>query len=151
VYRRFGTKAALVDALAGRECRRCLTTIRDGIDPQASFLDRTVSLFVTVLSVIHEHPLLARLARVEPEAFLNELTRDGSAVFRMVREFLVRMVAEAQRNGELAPGDPIVVAEMSLRLGASFVLMPESVLPLHDEDAARDAVTELLRPLVLAG
>ncbi len=148
VYRRFGSKAALVDALAVRECRRCLRTIADALDPDASFLERSVALFITVLRVIREHPLLARLARVEPEAFLNELTRDGSAIFLMVREFLVGLVAEGQRRGELLPGDPSVLAEIGLRLGVSFVLMPDSVLPLEDEDAARSAVRALLAPLV---
>jgi AcrR family transcriptional regulator len=148
VYRRFGSKAALVDALAVRECRRCLGTISDALDPEASFLERSVTLFITVLRVIREHALLARLARVEPEAFLNELTRDNSAIFSMVREFLVGLAAEGQRRGELLPGDPSVLAEIGLRLGVSFVLMPDSVLPLEDEDAARTAVRALLAPLV---
>ncbi len=98
VYRRFGSKPALIDALAIRECRRCLSIIAEALDPQASFLERSVALFITVLKVIREHPLLARLARVEPDAFLNELTRDGSAIFLMVREFLVGVVVEAQRR-----------------------------------------------------
>jgi len=51
----------------------------------------------------------------------------------MVREFLVGLVVEGQRRGELLPGDPAVLAEMGLRLGLSFVLMPDSVLPLEDE------------------
>jgi AcrR family transcriptional regulator len=148
VYRRFGSKAALIDALAIRECRRCLSTIAEALDPQHSFLERSVALFITVLKVIREHPLLARLARVEPEAFLNELTRDGSAIFLTVREFLVGLVVEGQRQGELVPGDPSLLAEMGLRLGVSFVLMPDSVLPLDDEPAARATLTNLLKPLL---
>ncbi len=148
VYRRFGSKAALVDALAIRECRRCLATIAQARDPQAGFLDHSVTLFITVLRVIREHPLLARLAQLEPEAFLSELTRDGSAIFFMVRGFLVELVTEGQRHGELLPGDPAVLAEMGLRLGVSFVLMPDSVLPLEDESAARATVRALLEPLL---
>jgi hypothetical protein len=33
--------------------------------------------------------MVARLARVEPELLVHELTRDHGAVFRLVREFLV--------------------------------------------------------------
>jgi AcrR family transcriptional regulator len=148
VYRRFGSKSALIDALAIRECRRCLSIIAEALDPQTSFLERSVALFITVLKVIREHPLLARLARVEPEAFLNELTRDGSAIFLMVREFLVGVVMEAQRQRELIPGDPSVLAELGLRLGVSFVLMPDSVLPVDDEPATRATLTDLLQPLL---
>jgi AcrR family transcriptional regulator len=148
VYRRYASKAALVQALSVRECRRCLAAIAGSLDPEAAIDDRAASLFVAVLRVIREHPLLERLARVEPEALLGELTRDNSAVFRLVREFLVELIRTAQHDGELVPGDPEVLAELALRLGASFVLMPDSVLPLADAHATRETVRSLLGPLL---
>jgi hypothetical protein len=101
-----------------------------------------------VLNVIREHPLLERLARVEPDALLFELTRDGSAVFRLIHEFLVGLITTAQANRELPPGDPAPLAELALRLGASFVLMPHSVIALDDERATRAAVRPLLASLL---
>jgi AcrR family transcriptional regulator len=148
VYRRFGSREALLDALAVREARRCLATIAQALDRAAPIDDRLAELFVATLGVIREHPLLARLARVEPEALLLELTRDDSAVFKLVLEFLVAEIAAAQAGGELPKGDPEPLAELALRLGASFVLMPTSVLPLGDEEATRTAVRALLQPLV---
>jgi hypothetical protein len=67
-------------------------------------------------------------------------------VFRLVREFLIGLIAEGQRAGELHGGDAAVLAELWVRLGASFVLMPDSVLPLEDEAETRKAVLELLAP-----
>ncbi len=151
VYRRFGSRTALLDALAVRECRRCLETISSALDPRASATERSAAMFTATLRVIREHPMLARLASVEPEALLRELTRDDSAVFRLVREFLVGVIVEGQRAGELGSGDPSLLAELALRLGASFVLMPDSVLPLDDEAATQAAVQAILAPLVLAG
>jgi AcrR family transcriptional regulator len=148
VYRRFASKTSLVDALAVRECRRCLAVVAAAIDPDAAIVDRIATMFVTVLRVIREHPLLERLARVEPEALLGELTRDNSLVFRLVREFLVARVREAEAAGELDAVDPEVVGEIGLRLGASFVLMPDSVLPLHDEAATHATVKALLAPVL---
>jgi hypothetical protein len=46
-----------------------------------------------------------------------------------VHEFLVRIIRDGQDAGELLAGDPAVLAELWLRLGASFALMPDSVLP----------------------
>jgi TetR/AcrR family transcriptional repressor of uid operon len=153
VYRRFGSRAALVDALTVRECRRCLATIAaalepEALDPGAGFEERLAALGTATLGVIRDHPLLARLARVEPEALLGELTRDGSAVFRLVREFLVTLLRQGQETGELVAGDPEVLAEIALRLGASFVLMPDSVLPLADGRQTHAALRALLAPLV---
>jgi TetR/AcrR family transcriptional regulator, repressor for uid operon len=158
VYRRFGSRSALVDALAVRECRRCLDTIAASLDPSAPFEDRAATLFTATLKVIREHPLLERLARVEPEALLFELTRNDSEVFGLVREFLISQLRRAQESipsthppsTEPIAGDPAVVAELGVRLGASFVLMPDSVLPLNDEQAPRAAVRALVRPLTVA-
>jgi AcrR family transcriptional regulator len=147
VYRRFGARQQLVDALAARECRRCLETIRAALDPRAPVEDRAAALFITTLRVIREHPLLARLARVEPESFLRELTRDGSAVLHLVREFLVAEIRRAQQAGELVPGDPEPLAELVVRLGASFVLMPDSVLALDDERMMRETAHMLIAPV----
>lgn len=149
VYRRFGTRQALIDALAVRECRRCLDIIAAALDPDDPMPDRLVSLFTATLRVIREHPLLERLARVEPESLLRELTRDRSAVFRLVGDFLSHLIREGQRAGELVPGDPAVLAELGIRLGASFVLMPDSVLALGDEEATRQAVRAVVAPLTV--
>lgn len=137
VYRRFGSRPALVDALAVRECRRCLARIAAAAQSDERSDARLAAMFSATLHVIREHPLLARLAKVEPEALLLELTRDDSAVFRLVREFLIGLIGEGQSAGEILPGDPAVMAELALRLGASFVLMPDTILPLQDEDALR--------------
>lgn len=145
VYRRFGSKPALVDALAVRECRRCLSKIAAAIPAGAAADERIAALFTATLGVIHEHPLLARLAAFEPEALLLELTRDESAVFRLVREFLVGMIRASQESGELVDIDPAGLAEVALRLGASFVLMPDTVLPLDDADALRRLIATIVR------
>jgi AcrR family transcriptional regulator len=144
VYRRFGSRTALIDALAVRECRSCLTTISASLAPAAGAGERLAALFTATVTVIREHPLLARLASFEPEALLFELTRDDSAVFRLVRDFLVGIIEHGQDAGELAPGDPELLAELAVRLGASFVLIPETVLPIADERAVRALIAPLL-------
>ncbi len=149
VYRRFGSRQALIDALAVRECRRCLDTIAAAVDPAEPMPDRLAALFSATLGVIREHPLLERLARVEPDALLRELTREGSAVLRLVHQFLSNLIREGQATGELVPGDPEVLAELGIRLGASFVLIPHSVLTLADEEATREAMRGLLAPLTV--
>ena len=151
VYRRFGSRGALVDALTVREARRCLERIASQPDPAAPASERLAALFGATLSVIHEHPLLERLGRVEPEALLRELNRGDSEVFGLVRAFLRGLIVEGQRAGELVDGDPELLAELAIRLGASFVLIPRSALPLSDRQATQHAVRRLLAPLTLAG
>ncbi len=148
VYRRFGGKPQLLDALAVRECRRCLASLAGAIDPSDPIDERTTSLFLAVLRVTREHPLLARLARVEPESLLSELTRDDNAVFRLVCDFLIAQIRTVQASGELLETEPAALAEIGLRLGVSFVLMPDSVIALEDDQATRDVVRSLVAPLL---
>jgi AcrR family transcriptional regulator len=150
VYRRFGSRENLIDALAVREARGCLAAIATAPDPLDPIEDRLADLFVATLKVIREHPLLARLARVEPEAIVAELTRDDSAVFRLVREFLIATIRQGQAEQVvLAELDPALVAELGVRLGASFVLIPDSSLPLGDERATRRIARGLIAQLAL--
>jgi AcrR family transcriptional regulator len=150
VYRRFGGRQQLLDDLAVRECRRCLAQIAAALDPAQPIEERATQLFVATLRVIREHPMLARLARVEPEALLYELNRDSSAVFRLVRDFLVAQIRSAQAAGELPDGDPAALAEIAVRLGASFVLIPDSAIVSENEEQTRQTVGLLLAP-VLSG
>ncbi len=148
VYRRFGGRQQLMDALAVRECRRCLAQIATALDPGKPIDERATDLFLATLRVIREHPMLARLARVEPEALLRELNRDSSAVFRLVRDFLVAQIRSAQAAGDLPPGDPAALAEIVVRLGASFVLIGDSAIVSDDERQTRETVRRLLAPVL---
>src|SRR5438309_10425189 len=51
VYRRFGGRGALVDALAVRECRRCLAAIAAALDPGSPIEERLVDLFLVTMRV----------------------------------------------------------------------------------------------------
>jgi hypothetical protein len=103
-----------------------------------------------VLEVIDEHPLLARLARVEPEALLDELSRPDSEVVELLSAFLVGQITAGQARSELPEGDPALLAELGIRVGASFVLMPVTALPRHDRAATEAALHGLLGPLLAA-
>jgi AcrR family transcriptional regulator len=118
VYRRFGTRDALLDALAGREARRCLAEL-DAASPVDAPLEEQVRAgFATAQRLIREHPLLARLARVEPESVLVAFT--GSALLPLCTAFLTdRLARMGVRGGEQ-------LAELLVRVAVSFVLLPDT-------------------------
>jgi TetR/AcrR family transcriptional repressor of uid operon len=146
VYRRFGSRGALVDALAVRECRRCLEAIAAAASPERPLEERIAAQALVALRLIREHPLLHRLARFEPEDLARELARPDSEVVALVRAFLIAQIEGAQARGELRDGDPQLLAELALRLAASFVLIPSSAIPLDDEAALRALIAPLVAP-----
>jgi len=151
VYRRFGDKARLVDALAVRESRRCLEQLDAAIGPEAPIEEQVAAGFVTSLRLGREHPLLNRLARFEPETVLGALLADGGAVFMAASAFVAARLRASQEAGVLGPLDVEEAAELLVRLAFSFVLVQESALPLDDEERAAELARRLIAPMLSRG
>ena len=149
VYRRFGSREQLEETLAVREARRCLAELDSTVDPGAPVADQIAQGMLTSLRLIREHPLLDRMSRVEPAAALAALTSEGAAVFAMSRAFVAARLAEAQREGKIDRSlDPEQAAEILVRLGFSFLLIPQSALPLDDDDRMREVARTLIAPIL---
>lgn len=149
VYRRFGDREGLIDALAARESRRCLAELDRAVDPSLPVAEGIARGFVASLELIRSHPLLDRFARHEPEAALAALNADGGAILAMGREFVAARLRDAQDRGELDPAlDSSHAAELLVRLGFSFLLMPVSSLPLDDPTAASATARTLIAPIL---
>jgi AcrR family transcriptional regulator len=149
VYRRFGDKTRLVEALAVREGRRCLAELDAAARPDQPIAEQVAEGFVTSVRLAREHPLLNRLARIEPESVLRALTADGSAIFGLARAFLADRLRAAQKAGTLDRQVEVEeAAEILVRLSFSFALIEDSVLPLEDPDRARDVARRLIAPIL---
>ena len=149
VYRRFGDKTRLVEALAVREGRRCLAELDAAARPDQPIADQVAEGFVTSVRLAREHPLLNRLARIEPESVLRALTADGGAMFALARAFLAERLRAAQKAGTLDRKVAVdEAAELLVRLSFSFALIEDSVLPLEDPDRARDVARRLIAPIL---
>lgn len=146
VYRRFGERDRLIDALAVREARRCLAKLDRSMDPAAPIADQVAEGFATSLRLAREHPLLDRLSRAEPESILAALTEGG--LFGVSRGFVASRLRIAQRAGLLGELETDEAAELLIRLAFSFVLIPDSVLPLDDPDRVRETARRLIAPVL---
>jgi AcrR family transcriptional regulator len=150
VYRRFGDKQTLVAALGAREGRRCLAELDAAAEPDAPIADQVAAGFVTSLRLAREHPLWSRLARFEPDVLLGALREDGGALFDAASSYLAGRLRASQRAGVLGEIEIEEAAELLVRLAVSFVLIPESALPLEDEERVRTVARQLVAP-ILAG
>jgi TetR/AcrR family transcriptional regulator, repressor for uid operon len=148
VYRRFGDRDRLVDALAIREVRRCLAELDAAVDRSDPVADQMADGFSTAVRLARTHPLLDRFARHEPGTALEALNADGGAIFAMSRAFTAALLREAQARGEVGDLDPDHAAELLVRLGVSFVLIPSTALPLDDEERTRAIARDLIAPIL---
>jgi AcrR family transcriptional regulator len=151
VYRRFGSRERLEEVLAVREARRCLAELDSTVDPGAPVPDQIAQGMLTTLRLIREHPLLERMSRVEPAAALAALREEGTSVFAMSRAFMATRIREGQKAGTVDKKvDPDQAGEVLARIGFSFLLIPESALPLQDDEKMRELGRTLIAP-ILAG
>jgi TetR/AcrR family transcriptional regulator, repressor for uid operon len=148
VYRRFGDKQTLVASLGAREGARCLAELDAASPADAPIAEQVAAGFATSLRLAREHPLLSRLARLEPDSVLGALTEDGGALFATARAYLAERLRAAQRAGVLGEIDVEEAAELLVRLAVSFVLVPESALPLDDEERVRALAERMLAPML---
>jgi AcrR family transcriptional regulator len=149
VYRRFDDREGLVEALGVRETRRCLAELDAATDPTAPIAEQVAEGFVTSVRLAAEHPLLARLAQVEPEVVLDTLNAHRGGAFAAAVAFLAHRLRQSQDAGVVGKDvDVDVVAELLSRVAFSFVLVPASSLPLDDEERLRTIARRHLLPLV---
>ncbi|GAA1532724.1 TetR/AcrR family transcriptional regulator [Dactylosporangium maewongense] len=151
VYRRFATKDLLVEHVVRREFRRYFEVFLTDIQQAETVADRVVFGFVSSLRAIRRNPLIGGLMAAEPDLLMPSMLGDGGQTLATVRQFVAGQLRQEQRAGNL-PGDldADLVAEMMVRVSASFLAIPSKVVDLDDEEqlaaVARQFLVPMLRP-----
>ena len=151
VYRRFATKDALIEQVVGREFRRYFDQFLVDIENAETAADRTVVGFVSALRTIRGNPLIGGLLTVEPDLLVSSMMADGGAMLAMVRRFVAGQLRREQAAGTVSADlDVDLVAEMMVRISASFLAVPGPVVELDDdaqlEALARAFIVPMLEP-----
>lgn len=134
VYRRFGSRDALVHAVLARELRSTLADIGRAAARKTTFEDQAVAAVTTALTRLNTSVVDA-LLRSDPETFLPFLTTEAGSLLG---------IATTAINNALGGGSP-ELAEAAARIGLSFVLTRDSVLPLTKPKQLDASVRRLLR------
>ena len=141
LYRRFASKADLIQAVALWQARQFIdqvdAALQRQVDRDASAEDQIVELFVVFLDGLRGNKLLERLLKTEPEIVLPYMTVKGAPVIELGRDYLAEFITRLQDEGKLPEYDPAPLAEMVARTALSMALTPQTVIPLDDDVAMR--------------
>lgn len=148
VYRRFGDKDSLIQAVILRECQRNLSGIEKKIVRIENTLDGLLEAFVLAATQAHRHPLLVRVLSSEPEHILPHLTLSMATVMEFSRLYLAQQIKMGQQRGEIRDLGAEQTAELFLRLFQSLILSPKGVIDPDREDSLRAFAESHLRPLL---
>ncbi len=148
IYRHFPKKSRLVEAALLHELHRFLADLDASVQSYETLEERLVGGFVSALTVLHNHRLLNRMLRTEPELMLPLLTVRGASVLAAGRE-LIANFARGEAGGEglpLSEEEIDGISELLARLVLSFVLTPDSVLDLTTPAKTRRFAKRYLAP-----
>ena len=145
VYRWFGSRDDLVHAVLARELRETLLAVGAATAAVDRFEDKAVEAALVCLESL-DGSVVDHLVRTDPSAVLPLLTTGAAPLIALARAALVPslLAAGVARDPEHAA----IVAESLARLGLSFVLTRDTIVPVHDADALRAAIQALIGPLL---
>ncbi|MEU6273703.1 helix-turn-helix domain-containing protein [Streptomyces populi] len=149
VYRRFATKEALAEQVVRREFRRYFDRFIAEVQQAETVADRVVLGFVSSLRAIRHNRLIGGLMAVEPDAVVPSMTGDGGRTLSTVQRFVAERLRQEQRAGQVADDvDVGVVAEMMVRVSASFLVVPSHVIDLDDDVLMSAVARQFLVPML---
>ena len=149
VYRRFATKDTLVEHVVRREYRRYFDRFLVEIKQAGTVADRVVLGFVSSLRAIRGNPLIGGLIAAEPGLLASSMITDDGRTLATVREFVAGQLRHEQHAGNVrAELDADVVAELMVRVSASFLAIPSLVVDLDDEEQLATLARRYLVPLL---
>ncbi|WP_106400249.1 TetR/AcrR family transcriptional regulator [Actinocorallia populi] len=149
VYRRFSTKDALIEQVVRREFRRYFDRFLEEISQAETVADRVVLGFVSSLRVIRGNPLIGGLIATEPDLVVPSMISDGGRTLATVRQFVAGQLRHEQRAGTVSADlDVDFVAEMMVRVSASFLAIPSLLLDLDDDEQLAAVARRFLVPML---
>ena len=154
LYRRFPTKAALIDAVVLAEARRYFDGNAQACSTATTLEDRLVFGTVFTVTFLREHALLKKLLRTEPETILPSLTIEAGPILDFaIDQSAAELRTEIYGNAAITPDQERhlrTVAELHTRLTLSFIVTQHSGVNLATIDDTRAFVRQDLLPMITA-
>ncbi|GAB2655747.1 hypothetical protein GCM10027271_12810 [Saccharopolyspora gloriosae] len=105
--------------------------------------------FASALRAIRRNPLIGGLMEVEPEVVLPSMINDGGRTLATVRRFLAGQLRREQGAGHVSGEvDVELVAELMVRVSASFLVIPSELVDLDDDEQVRAVAERFLVPML---
>jgi AcrR family transcriptional regulator len=152
LYRRFPTKAALIDAVVLAEARRYFDGHAQACAQATRLEDRLVYGTVFTVTFLREHALLKKLLRTEPETILPSLTTDAGPIVEFATEQgMADFRADIYGTASITPEQERhlrSVAELHTRLTLSFIVTQHTSINFATVEDTRAFVRRYLLPMV---
>jgi TetR/AcrR family transcriptional repressor of uid operon len=149
VYRRFAGRDALVEQVVRREFQRYFGQFLLEVAQASTAEERLVVGFVSSIRTIRANPLIGLLLAPDDADAAATLLSDHGRTLAAVRAFLAGQLRREQRAGEISADlDVDRVAEIMVRISASFLVFPSHLVDLDDADQLAAIARDFLVPML---
>ena len=147
LYRHFGNKDAVIDALLEGEGERFTRALERGAALHDDAPGRIEGAFVAGIRFFVDHPILTKGRDEEPAMILPRITAGGGPLVRRGLELFHQLIADGVAAGELRRVEPAAAAEVVVRLILSYFTFP----PMHVRVDDPEEAATFARALVAGG
>lgn len=148
VYRKFSTKDSLVEQVVLREFRKYFDQFLVDIEHAETVDDRIALGFVSSLHAISNNSLISALVEAGPHVHGSIIGNNGQTL-AMVRQFVASQLRKEQNAGTITDAvDVNLVAEMFVRVTASFLMIPSDTINLQDDAHMEAIARQFLVPMI---
>ncbi len=149
LYRRFATKDVLIEQVVLREFVRYFHQFFRDVQQADTVSERVVVGFVSSLRAIRHNPLIGGLIADEPGLLVSSMVGDDGRTLAAVREFVAGQLRREQQAGNVSGEvNTDLVAEVMVRLCASFLAIPSHVVNVDDDGQLAAVARQFLVPML---
>jgi AcrR family transcriptional regulator len=149
LFRRFGSKDGVLEAMLARELRRTLDSFREVIqaagDPESSI----VMVFAKALGDSRTHPIARRLATVEPKTLIDLVSRGDPVPLDLCRDFIAEQIRPLLAGGKrAAAGRARLIADVLLHTVLGYALISSDEFDRTSPDETRSLAEMVVLPIL---
>lgn len=148
LYRRFGDKDAVMQAVIMRESQRLTAAVWQQVQDIRDPAQMLARAFVVATRTVATHPLTQRLLQTEPEFILPHMTLKAGPFIDIGHVLIGPAVKKLQADGLISSIDIDYMLEALARLFISIVLTPSKLVDAGDEKKLEKMAQAIVLPLL---
>ncbi|MCU1644150.1 MAG: TetR family transcriptional regulator [Nocardia sp.] len=149
IYRRFGDLDGVKEAATMREGRRMAEVAARAIEGVNDPADRLVETFVAAIRIAREHPVISRVAVLEPGQLIAAGLADDAALLHLGSGVVAVGIRQAQAEGHALHIDAEEMGQTIAMLFAACVVLPATQgIDLRTDESVRAYARRTLVPMI---
>lgn len=145
IFRRFGTKSAVVNRVILRELRKFVVELLQTIEVSAGPAVALADLLSQAVRFSRVNPAFRRLVADDPQQLVDFSRSQELPAMDLARALVASIIAETDRSAR-SPMDNVDLADLVCHLAIAYALVPDSSMDVAGTDELRESFLALIGP-----